>query len=108
MGGPDIPCFLCFFYFQQLEMFWKVTVRNVLESVYPSLGNKIEEIKKVCKSAFQKNPCFVFVGSSATAAAILKSDKSGKLSAAVPAGRGQAGNHCHSRGSVWHCRGHPD
>ena len=52
MGGPDIPCFLCFFYFQQLEMFWKVTVRNVLESVYPSLGNKIEEIKKVCKSAF--------------------------------------------------------
>lgn len=52
MCGSDILCFLCLFYFHQLEMFWKVAVRNVLESAYSSLGNKVEEINKVCKSAF--------------------------------------------------------
>lgn len=55
-----------------------------------------------------ENSCFPFIGSSATSAAVLKSDKSRKFSADVPARGGQAGDHCHTGGPLWHCWGYPD
>lgn len=54
------------------------------------------------------NSCCVSIGSSATTAAVLKSDKSRELPADVSAGGGQTGNHGHAGGPVWHCRGYPN
>lgn len=50
-----------------------------------------------------RKPMLYFLGSSATSAAVLESDKPGELPTDMPAGGGEAGDHGHAGGPVRHC-----
>lgn len=72
------------------------TIRNVMESEY------LSKLKKLGSHMFRK-PMLYFLGSSATSAAVLESDKPGELPTDMPAGGGEAGDHGHAGGPVRHC-----
>ena len=76
------------------------TIRNVVESEY------LSKLKKLVSHTFRKLMLY-FLGSSAASAAVLESDKPGELPTDMPAGGGEAGDHGHAGGPVWHCWGHP-
>ena len=76
------------------------TIRNVVESEY------LSKLKKLVSHTFRKLMLY-FLGSSASSAAVLESDKPGELPTDMPAGGGETGDHGHAGGPVWHCWGHP-